>query len=118
MNKKLYVGNLEYSITDEDLEKLFSSEGSVANAKVIRSMDGNSKGFGFVEMETEEEATKAIEKYNKSIFKERSIFVNEARPQLNKDFSGDRGSYKYNKNSKDDLDAKLRSIRVYKKKTR
>lgn len=115
MNKRLYVGNLEYSITDEDLEKLFSSEGSVTYTKVIRSMEGNSKGFGFVEMDTEEEATKAIEKYNKSIFKDRTILVNEAIPQLNRDSSRDRGRYKYDKKPNDDLNSKLRSIRLGKK---
>jgi len=118
VNKKLYVGNLEYSIAEEDLEKLFSSEGSVTYVKVIRDLEGNSKGFGFVEMGTEEEAAKVIDKYNKSIIKDRSIFINEARPQLNKDFSGDRGRNKYDKKSKDDLDSKLRSIRIMKKKTK
>jgi len=116
VNNKLYVGNLEYSITDEDLEKLFSSEGSVTSAKVIRDMEGNSKGFGFVEMETEEDAAKAIDKYNKSIFKDRSIFVNEARPQANRGFSGDRVVNKYDNRSKDDLNSKLKSIRIMKKK--
>ena len=118
VNNKLYVGNLEYSITDEDLEKLFSSEGSVTSVKVIRDMEGNSKGFGFVEMETEQEAAKAIDKYNKSILKDRSIFVNEARPQANRGFSGDRAGNKYDKSSKDDLNAKLKSIRIMKKKTK
>ena len=60
MNKRLYVGNLGYSTTNEDLEKLFSSEGIVTSAKVIRSMEGKSKGFGFVEMETEEEKWSSI----------------------------------------------------------
>jgi cold-inducible RNA-binding protein len=118
VNNKLYVGNLEYSITDEDLEKLFSTEGSVTSAKVIRDPEGNSKGFGFVEMGNEEEATKAIEKYNKSIFKDRSIFVNAARPQANRDFNPAGGRNKYDKRSRDDLDSKLRNIRIPKKKTR
>ena len=78
-------------------------------------MEDNSKCIGFVEMETEEEATKAIEKYNKSIFKDRTILVNEARPQLNRDSGGDRGRYKYDKKPKDDLNSKLRSIRIKKK---
>ena len=80
MNRRLYIGNLEYSTTNEELEKLFSSEGSVTSAKVIRRLDGKSKGFGFVEMDTEEEASKAIEKYDQSSFKDRTIFVNEAKP--------------------------------------
>lgn len=118
MNNKLYVGNLEYSVTDEELEKLFSSEGTVVNAKIIRDAEGKSKGFGFIEMGNEEEATKAKDKYNQSIFKDRSIFVNEARPQANRDFVGGRGRNKYDKKSKDDLDSKLRNIRIMKKKTR
>jgi len=64
VNKRLYIGNLGYSTTDKDLEKLFSNEGSVTYAEVIRSLDGKSKGFGFVEMGAEEEAAKAIEKFN------------------------------------------------------
>ncbi|MCD4670666.1 MAG: RNA-binding protein, partial [Actinomycetia bacterium] len=51
MNKRLHLGNLEYSNTDEILKELFSSEGNVTSAKVIRRLDGKSKGFGFVEME-------------------------------------------------------------------
>lgn len=115
MNKRLHVGNLEYSITNEDLEKLFSSEGIVINVKVIRTLEGKSKGFGFVEMETEEEANKAIEKYNKSVFKDRTIFVNEARPHINRDSGGGRGRYRHNKKSEGDLNSKLKSIRIKKK---
>jgi len=95
VNKRLYVGNLEYSTTNKDLEELFSSEGSVTYAKVITGMDGRAKGFGFVEMSTEEEAAKAIEKYNQSSFKERTIVVNEARPQENRNFSRDKRSRNY-----------------------
>ncbi len=115
MNKKLYVGNLEYSITNEDLEILFSTEGRVINSKVILNPEGRSKGFGFVEMETEEEATKAIEKYNESVFKDRTILVNEARPQSNRDFIGDSGKYRHDKKPKDDLNSKLKNIRIKKK---
>ena len=111
MNKRLYIGNLEYSTTDKDLEELFSSEGSVSYAKVIRSLDGKSKGFGFVEMGTEEEAAKAIEKLNQGSFKERTILVNEARPQKNRSFSGNRSSGNYRNTPKDDLNYKLRKIR-------
>jgi len=111
VNKKLYVGNLEYSTTNEELEKLFSSEGSVTSAKVIRSLDGKSKGFGFVEMENEEEASKAMEKYNQSSFKDRTIFVNEARPQINRSFSEDRRRHKYDRKPQDDLNSKLRRLR-------
>lgn len=111
MNKRLYVGNLEYSTTDKELEELFSSEGSVTYAKVIRSLDGRSKGFGFVEMETEEEAAKAMEKFNQSDFKDRKLLVNEARPQENRSFSGNRRSGNYRNTPKDDLNYKLRKLR-------
>ncbi|HEY4695768.1 MAG TPA: hypothetical protein VIH13_02650 [Candidatus Hydromicrobium sp.] len=111
MNKRLYVGNLEYSTTDKELEELFSSEGNVTYAKVIRSLDGKSKGFGFVEMGTEEEAAKALEKYNQGSFKERTILVNEARPQKNRSFDGNRRSVNYRNTPKDDLNYKLRKIR-------
>ena len=114
MNKRLHVGNLEYSITNEDLERLFSSEGIVTDVKVIRTLEGKSKGFGFVEMDTEEEATRAIEKYNNTVFKDRTIFVNEAKTQTNKDFGNGRRRYKYNKNN-DDLNSKLKNIRIKKK---
>lgn len=111
MNKRLYIGNLEYSTTDKDLEELFSNEGSVTYAKVIRSLDGKSKGFGFVEMGTEEEAAKAIEKLNQGSFKERTIVVNEAKPQKNRSFIGNRGSGNYRNTPKDDLNYKLKKIR-------
>lgn len=111
MNKRLYVGNLEYSTLDKELEDLFSSEGTVVYAKVIRSLDGKSKGFGFVEMGTEEEAAKAIEKYNQSSFKERTIVVTEARPQKTRSFEGNRRGGNYRNAPKDDLNYKLRKIR-------
>ena len=113
MNKRLHVGNLAYSVTNEELDKLFSSEGSVTSAKVIRSLDGRSKGFGFVEMETEEEASKAMEKYNQSIFKDRTIWVNEARPQKSRGFSENKRGYRGSNNRKhqNDLNSRLRSLR-------
>ena len=111
MNKRLYIGNLEYSTTDEELEKLFSNEGNVTYAKVIRSLDGKSKGFGFVEMGTEEKAAKAIEKLNQGSFKERTIVVNEAKPQKNRNFSGNIRSGNYRNKPKDDLNYKLKKIR-------
>ncbi len=111
MNKRLFIGNLEYSTTDKDLEELFSSEGSVTYAKVIRSLDGKSKGFGFVEMGTEEEAAKAIEKLNQGSFKERNIVVNEAKPQKNRSFGGNARSGNYRNTPKDDLNYKLKKIR-------
>ena len=82
MNKKLYVGNLDYAITAEQLKELFSAAGTVTDAVVISDRySGRSKGFGFVEMSTEEEATKAIEMYHEKEFQGRNMVVNEARPQ-------------------------------------
>ncbi len=82
MTKKLYVGNLPYSITDEDLHQMFSEVGAVESAKVIRNRDtGRSKGFGFVEMANDKEASDAIEKFNGVDYSGRALTVNEARPQ-------------------------------------
>lgn len=81
MNTKLYVGNLLYEVTDEDLKTQFSSAGNVVSATVIRYRDtGRSKGFGFVEMSSEEEAKKAIATMNGQDFKGRKMVVSEARP--------------------------------------
>lgn len=88
MNKKLYVGNLLYEVTDEDLKMQFATAGSVVSATVIRFRDtGRSKGFGFVEMSTEEEAKKAIDTFNGQDFKGRKLVVSEARPPREKSFN-------------------------------
>jgi RNA recognition motif-containing protein len=89
VNKRLYVGNLDYATEGKDLEELFASEGTVVYAKVITGPDGRSRGFGFVEMETEEEAQKALEKFNKYSFKDRTLVVNEARVIEKRSFGGD-----------------------------
>jgi RNA recognition motif-containing protein len=111
VNKRLYVGNLEYSTTDSDLEELFSGEGKVVYAKVIRSLDGKSKGFGFVEMDTPEEAARAIEKLDQESFKERKIVVNEAKPQKNRGFGENTRRSNYRNAPRDDLNYKLKKIR-------
>lgn len=81
MAKKLYVGNLPYNATADSLKELFSGAGAVAEAVVISDkMSGRSKGFGFVEMSTEEEAQKAIEMFNGKEYEGRALKVNEARP--------------------------------------
>lgn len=80
MNKKLYVGNLLFEVNENDLKDLFSQAGKVVSSTVIRFHDGKSKGFGFVEMENEEEAKKAIEVLNGQDFKGRKLVVAEARP--------------------------------------
>lgn len=81
MAKRLYVGSLPYTTTDEQLSELFGQAGTVESAKVIMDkFSGRSKGFGFVEMGTEEEAQKAIETFNNYQMGDRTIVVNEARP--------------------------------------
>ncbi len=91
MGKKLYVGNLLYEATDEQLRDHFSQAGNVVSAQVIRFADSNrSKGFGFVEMETEEEAQRAAEMFNEQDFIGRKIIVNEARPKTE---GGNRGGF-------------------------
>jgi len=82
MGKKLYVGSLPFSATEESLRDLFSSIGEVESVSVITDRDtGRSKGFGFVEMSSAEDAKKAIEELNGKTFMERALVVNEARPQ-------------------------------------
>ena len=81
MGKKLYVGNLPYSVRDGDLEQAFGQFGSVTSAKVMMERDtGRSKGFGFVEMGSDEEAQSAISGMNGQPLGGRSVVVNEARP--------------------------------------
>ncbi|MGX5663300.1 RNA recognition motif domain-containing protein [Diaphorobacter nitroreducens] len=81
MGNKLYVGNLPYSVRDQDLEQAFSQFGAVASAKVMMERDtGRSKGFGFVEMGSDAEAQEAINGMNGQSLGGRSIVVNEARP--------------------------------------
>ena len=77
MNKKLFVGNLDFDVKDIELEELFKTVGKVIYAEIVRFFDKKSKGFGFVEMETVEEAKLAIEKLNGSDFRGRKIVVNE-----------------------------------------
>ena len=82
MGKKLYVGNIPYEVTGSQLEELFSKAGTVQSVNVITdNFSGRSKGFGFVEMSTDEEAAKGIEMYNGYEFSGRPIVVNEARPK-------------------------------------
>ncbi len=79
--KRLYVGNLPYSANDASLQQTFSGAGTVASATVIiDKMTGRSKGFGFVEMSSDDEAQKAIEMFNGKDMDGRNLTVNEARP--------------------------------------
>ena len=81
MAKKLFVGNLPYSATSDELKELFSQVGAVATATVVSDkFTGRSRGFGFVEMENDADADKAIETLNGSDMGGRNIMVNEARP--------------------------------------
>lgn len=80
MNKKLFVGNINFDVKDIELEELFKTVGKVVYAEIVRFFDKKSKGFGFVEMDTEEEAKKAIEKLNGTNFRGRKIIVGYARP--------------------------------------
>jgi RNA recognition motif-containing protein len=91
MSKKLYVGNLGYSVTDADLQQMFARHGTVESAQVITDRhSGQSKGFGFVEMETSEQAQTAIASLNGSELDGRALTVNEAKPRENRN-PGDRG---------------------------
>jgi len=81
MEKKLYVGNISYQTSENDLQEYFSQAGEVVSVKIIIDRDSNrSKGFGFIEMATEEGAAKAIEMFNQKDFMGRDLVVNEARP--------------------------------------
>ena len=86
MATKLFVGSLSYSTTDDSLQAFFATAGTVVSAKVIIDRDTNrSKGFGFVEMGSEEEAQAAIKQLNGKELDGRTIAVNEARPQENRE---------------------------------
>jgi cold-inducible RNA-binding protein len=92
MGRKLYVGNLPYSATDQVLEETFKACGKVDSAKVIMDRDsGRSKGFGFVEMSSDAEAASAIEKLNGQTVDGRQIMVSEAKPQAPRDNRGGGG---------------------------
>ncbi len=84
MSTKLYVGSLPFSVTEQELQGLFEPHGKVMSARlIIDKISGRSKGFGFVEYENAEDATKAIEALNNSDMGGRKIVVSEARPQTN-----------------------------------
>lgn len=91
MAKRLFVGGLPWATTDAELSSMFSAVGTVVSASVITDRaTGRSKGFGFVEMSSDEEAEKAIKELNGTKLGERSIVVNEARPMEKRE---DRGGY-------------------------
>lgn len=94
MGRKLFVGNLPFSVTDESLQQLFAEAGTVESAQVVMDkFSGRSKGFGFVEMSTEEEAAKAVSALNGREVEGRALTVNEARPQAPRTGGGGGGGY-------------------------
>ncbi len=91
-SNKLYVGGLPYATTENELEDLFAEHGTVESVRVITDrMTGRSKGFGFVEMSSQEEAEAAIEKLNDSQLEGRTLVVNEAKPRENRGSFGGGG---------------------------
>ena len=93
MPAKLFVGNLSFQATEEDLRELFQQAGNVETVRIITDQfTGRPRGFGFVEMATKEEATKAVEMLNGRLFRDRNLVVDEARPQPKRSGGGgDRG---------------------------
>ena len=92
MGKKLYVGGLSYNTTEQGLRDLFSQSGNVTSATIIMDRDtGRRKGFGFVEMSSDQEAQDCIQKYNGQEFDGRRLTVNEAKPQAPRDNRGGGG---------------------------
>jgi RNA recognition motif-containing protein len=104
MTMKLYVGNLAFSTSSQDLQELFAQAGTVESASVVEDRDtGRSRGFGFVEMSSKEEGTAAIEQFNGKEVNGRNLTVNEARPRENRGgggrgFGGNRGGGGYGGN--------------------
>ena len=92
MNKKLYIGNLSDEVTEQDLNHNFSTVGKVVSAAIIKDRYSNrSKGFGFVEMETEEAAREAIEKFNGGDFRGKAVVVSEAKEKKAREGGSGRG---------------------------
>jgi RNA recognition motif-containing protein len=91
----IYVGNLPYNATEEQLRNMFSQHGEVSSASIIKDRDtGRSKGFGFVEMPDDSAAEEAIQALNESDMNGRNIKVNQARPKEERPRGGDRGGYR------------------------
>ncbi len=89
MGKKIYVGNISFKASEEDLRELFSQSGEVESVKIITDRHtGNPKGFAFIEMTTDEDASKAIEALNGTTFMDRTLSVAEARPQQPREHQG------------------------------
>ena len=96
MSRKLYVGNLSFRVTSDDLHEHFATAGAVESANVVMDREtGRSRGFGFVEMATEDDATNAIAQFNGTEYDGRNMVVSEARPR--EDRGGDGGGYRGNR---------------------
>ena len=92
MPAKLFVGNLSFQATEEDLRQLFAQAGTVESVRIVTDQfTGRPRGFGFVEMSTKEEAAKAVEMLNGRLFRDRNLVVDEARPQPQRGSGGPRG---------------------------
>jgi RNA recognition motif-containing protein len=95
MAKRLYVGNLKYTVTSQQLQELFEQYGAVSSAQVLSDREtGRSRGFGFVEMSNDDEATSAIENLDGQDFDGRRLTVNEARPRTPGGGGGGGGGYR------------------------
>jgi RNA recognition motif-containing protein len=89
MPAKLFVGNLSFQATEEDLRELFQQSGTVESVRIVTDQfTGRPRGFGFVEMSTKEEAVKAVEMLNGRLFRDRNLVVDEARPQAQRGGGG------------------------------
>ncbi len=100
MNNKLYVGGLPYSVTDGQLQEIFSAHGTVESARVIADkFTGQSRGFGFVEMSSGSEAQAAISGLNGTQYEGRSLVVNEAKPQASRNGGGGSGGGRGNRSN-------------------
>src|SRR5688500_18293099 len=98
MSTKLYVGNLAFQTTRQELEQLFGQAGTVQSASVVEDRDtGRSRGFAFVEMSSQEEATSAIEQFNGKEVGGRAMKVNEAKPRESRGGGGGRGGFSNNR---------------------
>ena len=103
MSMKLYVGNLAFQTSSEDLQQLFAQAGTVESASVVEDREtGRSRGFGFVEMSSKEEGEAAIAQFNGKEVNGRSLNVNEAKPRENRGFGGNGGGGGRNFGSRND----------------
>lgn len=91
MSKKIYVGNLSYNVSEDAVKEAFAAIGEVLSVRLITDETGRMKGFGFVEMASDEDAAKAIASLNGTTFMGRNVIVNEARPQTERGRSGGGG---------------------------